>query len=76
MRSLDREETASYNLKVSAVDRASPGKRNATTEVIVNLEDVNDNSPRVRTRGGGEDVEERRPAGETMSLSSARFLSR
>ena len=47
IRNLDREEKASYNLKISAADRSAPNKRNASTEVIVTILDVNDNSPRV-----------------------------
>ena len=47
VRNLDREDKASYNLRVLAVDRTAPKKRNATTEVIVTVLDVNDNSPRV-----------------------------
>ena len=48
VRNLDREEKDSYSLQVTAVDRSAPRKRNATTEVLVNILDVNDNSPRVR----------------------------
>ncbi|KFM63484.1 Protocadherin-23, partial [Stegodyphus mimosarum] len=44
MKSLDREEKASYALKVVATDRGIPAL-NSTTDVHIYVEDVNDNQP-------------------------------
>lgn len=41
---LDREETAQYTLTIQAYDGGYPHMTN-TTSVIVNVRDVNDNSP-------------------------------
>lgn len=42
---LDREKRALYTFQVLAVDSAPAGPRNSTTQVTVNILDVNDNAP-------------------------------
>lgn len=44
VRTIDREETSVYTLTVLALDRGAPS-RNATTEVVIHVDDVNDNPP-------------------------------
>ncbi|XP_071500853.1 protein dachsous-like [Diadema antillarum] len=44
LRSLDREETGSYSLIVLAVDSGDP-QHNATAEVVISIDDVNDQKP-------------------------------
>lgn len=44
VRPLDREQVAQYTLRVAAVDRGTPSM-NATTQVVLVVEDVNDNAP-------------------------------
>ncbi|KAG7484455.1 hypothetical protein MATL_G00049540 [Megalops atlanticus] len=42
---LDREKRASYSFQVCAVDSSPASPRNSTTQVTVNILDVNDNAP-------------------------------
>ncbi|XP_067127599.1 LOW QUALITY PROTEIN: protein dachsous-like [Centruroides vittatus] len=44
MKKLDREETASYTLKVIAMDRGTPSL-NSSADVYIYVDDVNDNPP-------------------------------
>ncbi|XP_066904779.1 protocadherin-like wing polarity protein stan isoform X2 [Halyomorpha halys] len=59
---LDYESIRSYRLVVRAQDGGSPGKSN-TTQVLVNVKDVNDNSPRFYTSLFQESVSEGVPVG-------------
>lgn len=44
VKSIDREEISMFTLKVLAMDRGSPA-RNATADVVIHVDDVNDNPP-------------------------------
>ena len=44
VKTIDREEISVFTLKVLAMDRGSPA-RNATADVIIHVDDVNDNPP-------------------------------
>ena len=44
VKNVDREEISVFTLKVLAMDRGSPA-RNATADVVIHVDDVNDNPP-------------------------------
>ena len=59
---LDHENTKTYRLVIRAQDRGSPTRSN-TTQVIINLEDVNDHSPKFYSQYFQEAVAENVPKG-------------
>ncbi|XP_048189325.1 protocadherin Fat 4 [Perognathus longimembris pacificus] len=63
---LDREALPVYNLTVLAADSGSP-RATGSAAVLVTLEDVNDNGPRLSTREG-EVTENQRPGTQVLTL--------
>ena len=59
---LDHETTKTYRLVIRAQDRGSPTRSN-TTQVIINLDDVNDHSPKFYSQYFQEAVAENVPVG-------------
>ena len=66
-RRIDREETATYHLKVVATSSGSYG----STLVHIDVDDVNDSPPRFKKTRAVAHVEERRPIGHEVFLSRA-----
>ncbi|GAB6020348.1 hypothetical protein CHUAL_003060 [Chamberlinius hualienensis] len=62
---LDYEETRHYRLAIRAQDSGSPSRSN-TTQVLVNLEDVNDNTPRFYSETYHEIISEDVPIGTSV----------
>ena len=62
---LDQETTKNYRLVIRAQDRGSPTRSN-TTQVIINVDDVNDNSPKFYSQYFQEAVAENVPIGYSI----------
>ncbi|XP_045488378.1 protocadherin-like wing polarity protein stan isoform X3 [Pieris rapae] len=62
---LDYEQVRSYRLVIRAQDGGSPSRSN-TTQLLVNVKDVNDNSPRFYTSLFQESVSENVPVGYSI----------
>ncbi|XP_041976162.1 protocadherin-like wing polarity protein stan isoform X2 [Aricia agestis] len=62
---LDYEQTRSYRLVIRAQDGGSPSRSN-TTQLLVNVKDVNDNAPRFYTSLFQESVSENVPVGYSI----------
>ena len=68
--SLDREQQDSYKLIVRAQDLGNPPKSN-TTQVVINVLDVNDNNPQFSTANYYQSVAENVPQGYSILQVSA-----
>ena len=68
--SLDREQQDSYKLIVRAQDLGNPPKSN-TTQVVINIIDVNDNKPQFSTNSYYQSVAENVPQGYSILQVSA-----
>ena len=67
---LDREQQDSYKLILRAQDMGNPPKSN-TTQVVINIIDVNDNSPQFSTANYYQSVAENVPQGYSILQVSA-----
>ncbi|KAG8278057.1 Cadherin EGF LAG seven-pass G-type receptor 2 [Homalodisca vitripennis] len=65
MKPLDYENTRSFRINIRAQDGGSPGKSN-TTLLLVNVKDINDNTPRFYTSLFQEAVSENVPVGYSI----------
>ncbi|XP_050342751.1 protocadherin-like wing polarity protein stan [Nymphalis io] len=65
VKSLDYEQVRSYRLVIRAQDGGSPSRSN-TTQLLVNVKDVNDNAPRFYTSLFQESVSESVPVGYSI----------
>ncbi|XP_026490100.2 protocadherin-like wing polarity protein stan isoform X1 [Vanessa tameamea] len=65
VKSLDYEQVRSYRLVIRAQDGGSPSRSN-TTQLLVNVKDINDNSPRFYTSLFQESVSENVPVGYSI----------
>lgn len=62
---LDYETLRSYRLVIRAQDGGSPARSN-TTQLLINVKDVNDNAPRFYTSLFQESIQENAPAGYSI----------
>ncbi len=67
---LDREETAQYNISVTATDEGTP-PLSKTTVIAIHISDVNDNAPRFQDSAINVYVKENSPAGGQIATVSA-----
>ncbi|XP_058646239.1 protocadherin gamma-A4-like [Onychostoma macrolepis] len=67
---LDREETAQYNISVTATDEGTP-PLSKTTVIAIHISDVNDNAPRFQDSAINVYVKENSPAGVQIATVSA-----
>ncbi len=67
---LDREETAQYNISVTATDEGTP-PLSKTTVIAIHISDVNDNAPRFQDSAINVYVKENSPAGGQIAFVSA-----
>uniref|UniRef100_A0A671QE27 Cadherin domain-containing protein n=1 Tax=Sinocyclocheilus anshuiensis TaxID=1608454 RepID=A0A671QE27_9TELE len=67
---LDREETAQYNISVTATDEGTP-LLSKTTVIAIHISDVNDNAPRFQDSAINVYVKENSPAGGQIATVSA-----
>ncbi len=67
---LDREETAQYNISVTATDEGTP-PLSKTTVIAIHISDVNDNAPRFQDSAINVYVKENSPAGGQIAIVSA-----
>jgi len=69
--SFDRELAGSYRFFVVASDRGKPASRSSSSEVIVDIVDVNDEEPRFEHHAYSLDVDENSPVGTEVGTVKA-----